>query len=296
MHRLDADSSRALLHLGRQFFMSHVIGIRALTRVNILGVSFCAFLIGTMCLLCTCVEAHQHNKELVVVTDRLEHHDVAHDIDYVYADIKNTGSRKFDSAVAVWAFYGLNWQFITTARIQAYGIKPGAVWRAAIPITSFGEPPITEYALIDVHATRGNRTVWARNDSVRNANTIGLTLSLVDDGHIVTPDYHGPTVDSAFLNPDLELDFATLGHDELTGLPYIEGVVRNVSDKEYDYVEIDGCLLTVDEGDQVDSQITNTEHLAPFQSWHFRINFLTDQGGIDCVGWRIAKLSGTKNL
>lgn len=86
---------------------------------------------------------------------------------------------------------------------------------------------------------------------------------------------------------DLDATADSLETDEVTSLKYVDGYVNNNSKATYDYVEVDVVFFD-SAGDQIDSGVDNTQHLAAGGVWKFKVNSLRD--GV--TSYKIVKVSG----
>lgn len=88
--------------------------------------------------------------------------------------------------------------------------------------------------------------------------------------------------------PDLELLEGWGWERDEFGISYIVGRVRNNSDKEYSYAEINFVLLDAD-GAQVGSTFDNVTDLQPGVTWKFRAMVFED----DAATAKVTELSGS---
>ncbi len=86
---------------------------------------------------------------------------------------------------------------------------------------------------------------------------------------------------------ELVVNADSLETEDSLGTHYVDGYLDNNSKASYDYVEVDAVFFD-SAGNQVDSGMDNTQHLAPGATWKFKINSFRD--GI--TSYKIVKISG----
>ncbi|HBT20620.1 MAG TPA: DUF3426 domain-containing protein [Peptococcaceae bacterium] len=85
---------------------------------------------------------------------------------------------------------------------------------------------------------------------------------------------------------DLELLDSSIVKDEF-GTRYVVGTVKNNTDKEYSYVQVEINLYD-DSGAQVGSTLDNTNNLEPGGTWKFKAVIMED----NATKYRIKDISG----